>query len=120
MQHRSGVVLAVGVGVAAAVLAWAARGPVTPPSVAVRFEYDANGSDADARIADGITIEITRLRAQIDGLDVRAAVRASRYRDRRRDTHAFSVERGAGLVLEGLVLSDAGSKVLHPSRSGLC
>ena len=106
VRHRPGVVMACAAAVVLAVLAWAAQGPITRPSVAVRFEYD--GSLDDARIADGITIEITRLLTQIDGLDVRGAVRASRYRDRREDTGAFGAERGAGLVLEGLMLSDAG------------
>jgi TolB-like protein/tetratricopeptide (TPR) repeat protein len=108
MLRRPGVVLVFAGVVAAAVLAWAARGPVTRPSVAVRFEYHGNDSDDEGRIADGISIEITRLLAQIDGLDVRPAVPASRYRDPQRDTHALGVERGAELVLKGLVLSDAG------------
>ena len=108
MRHRPGVVLILLTAVATAVFAWAARGPVTRQSLAVRFEYDSNGSADDARIADGIAIEITRQLAQIDGLDVRGAVRASRYSDPREDTHVFARARGAGLVLEGLVLVDAG------------
>jgi TolB-like protein/tetratricopeptide (TPR) repeat protein len=108
MRHRRGVFLVLAVAVATAVFAWAARGPATRPSIAVRFEYDTNGSADDGRIADGIAIEITRLLAQIDGLEVRPAARASRYRDEREDTHLFGRERGAGLVLEGLVLIDAG------------
>ena len=108
MRHRRGVVLILLAAVATAVFAWAARGPVTRQSIAVRFEYDSNGSADDARIADGIAIEITRQLAQIDGLDVRGAVRASRYSDPREDTHVFARARGAGLVLEGLVLVDAG------------
>ena len=116
MLRRPGVVLVFAGVVAVAVLGWAARSPVTRPSVAVRFEYDTNGSPADERIADGITIEITRLLAQIDGLDMRAAVHASQYRDRRANTRAFGVDRGAGLVLEGLVLSDAGAvRHIHAS-----
>jgi TolB-like protein len=97
-----------------AALGWAALGPATRPSVAVRFEYD--GSADDARIADGIAIEITRLLAQIDGLDVRAAVPVSRYRDQRSDTRAFAAERGARLVLEGWVFSEAGvARHIHTS-----
>ena len=107
MLHRPSVVLAFAGAAVVAVLAWAARGPVTPPSVIVRFEYQGNGSVDEADIADGITIEITRLLAQIDGLDVRPAVPASRYGDGR-DLHAFGADRGAELVLKGLVLSDAG------------
>lgn len=106
MLHRPGVVLIVTAAVATAVLAWATRGPDTRPSIAVRVEYD--GSADDARIADGIAIEITRLLAQIDGLDVRPAARASRYGEQWQDTHTFGVARGAGLVLEGLVLGNAG------------
>jgi tetratricopeptide (TPR) repeat protein/TolB-like protein len=109
MLHRPGVVLVFAASVAVAVLAWAAHGPVARPSVAVRFEYDGNRGVEDARIADGITIEITRLLAQFDSLDVRAAVPVSRYRDPRESTHAFGVARDAGMVLEGLVLSDAGA-----------
>jgi TolB-like protein/tetratricopeptide (TPR) repeat protein len=102
--------------VALAALAWAFRAPATRPSVAVRFEYDGHGSADAARIADGITIEITRLLAQIDGLDVRAAVRASRYGDQRADSRVFGMARGAGLVLEGLMLSDAGAvRHIHAS-----
>ena len=97
-------------------MAWAANGPDTRPSVAVRFEYDSSGSADDARIADGITIEITRLLAQIDGLDVRGATHASRYTGTRQETHAFGVERGAELVVEGLALIDAG-KVRHITGS---
>ena len=116
MLHRPGVVLVFAGVVAVAVLAWAARGPVTRPSVAVRFEYQHNGSADEARIADGISIEISRLLAQIDGLDVRTAVPASLYGDPRRDTPAFGVERGDELVLKGLVLSDAGMvRYIHVS-----
>jgi len=107
MRHRHGVVLVFAASVAA-LLAWAALGPAARPSVAIRFEYDGNRGADDARIADGITIEITRLLAQFDGLDVRAAVPVSRYKDPRESTHAFGVERDAGVILEGLVLSDAG------------
>src|SRR5687768_7274751 len=107
MRHRPRVVLIVTAAVATAVAAWATRGPVTRPSVAVRLEYD--GSADEARIADGLAIEITRLLARIDGLDVRPAARASRYGEPREDTHTFGVARGAGLVLEGLVLGNAGS-----------
>jgi len=114
MRHRPGVVLIVTATVATAVVAWATRGPVTRPSVAVRLEYD--GSADQARIADGLAIEITRLLAQIDGLEVRAAVRASRYGEQREDTHTFGVERGAGLVLEGLVLvNDRVVRQIHAS-----
>ncbi|HVG54066.1 MAG TPA: hypothetical protein VM846_06545 [Vicinamibacterales bacterium] len=108
MRHRRGVFLVLAVVIATAVFAWAARGPATRPSIAVRFEYDGSASADDARIADGIAIEITRLLAQIDGLDVRAAARASRYTDPRTDTHVLGLERGAGFVLRGLVLIDAG------------
>jgi TolB-like protein len=88
--------------------------PVTRPSVVVLFQYD--GSAEDARIADGIAIEITRLLAQIDGLDVRAAVPVSRYRERRPDPRVFGDERRAGLVLDGLVLSDEGGvRHIHAS-----
>jgi TolB-like protein len=108
MLYRPGVVLVFAGVVAVVVLAWAAGGPVTRPSVAVRFEYQGNDSADEARIADGMAIEITRLLAQIDGLDVRPVVPASRYGDARRDTRTFGVGRGGELVLKGLVLSDGG------------
>jgi TolB-like protein/tetratricopeptide (TPR) repeat protein len=76
------------------------------PSVAVRLQYDDPLDDA--RLADGLTIEITRMLTQIDGLDVRSPVRASRYRDRREDTGTFDAARGAGLVLEGLMITERG------------
>ena len=116
MRHPPRVVLVLAAAVAA-VFAWAARGLAERPALAVRFAYDDNASADDARIADGIAIEITRLLAQIDGLDVRAAVRASRYREARQDTHVFGAERGARLVLEGLVLIDAG--VVRQIRTSL-
>ena len=109
MLHRPGVVLVFAGVVAAAVLVWAARGPVTRPSVAVRLEYQGNGSADESRVADGITIEITRLLAQVDGLDVRPATPASRYGDAQRVTQAAGAARGPELVLTGLVLSDAGA-----------
>ena len=116
MRHRRGVFLVLAVAVATAVFAWAARGPATRPSIAVRFEYDTNGSADDGRIADGIAIEITRLLAQIDGLDVRATVRASRQTDPRENTHVSSLDRSAGFVLQGLVLVDAGAvRQIHAS-----
>ena len=108
MRHRPRVVLVAAAAAATAVVAWAAGGLVARPSLTVRLQYDRNGSADDARIADGIAIEITRLLTRIEGLDVRAAVRASRYRDQREETHVFGAARGAGLVLEGLVLVDAG------------
>jgi TolB-like protein len=91
----------------AAVLAWIASGSAARPSVAVRFEYGGS-SDDDAHIANGIAIEITRLLAQIDGLDVRAAMPVSRYSVEWTDAPASGVEGGAGLVLEGVVMSEAG------------
>jgi TolB-like protein/tetratricopeptide (TPR) repeat protein len=115
VRRNHNILFVVAAAVVGASLVWAVRGPAARPSVAVRFEYDGDGYPG-ARIADGITIEITRLLAQIDGLEVRAAVRASRYRDRRQDTRAFGVERGAGLALEGFVLSDAGAvRHIHAS-----
>lgn len=101
---------------AAALLAWIARGPAARTSVAVRFEYDGSSGD-DAYIASGIAIEITRLLAQIDGLDVHAAVPVSRYRAQWTDASASGIDRGTGLVLEGVVVSEAG--VPHRIRASL-
>src|SRR5688572_16064397 len=116
MRHRPGVFLVLAVAVATAVFAWAARGPAPRPSIAVRFEYNGSASADDARIADGIAIEITGRLAQIDGLDVRAAVRASRYTDPPEDTHVLGLERDAGFALQGLVLVNAGAvRQIHAS-----
>src|SRR5688572_357866 len=104
MRHRSGLLLVVAASVA--VVGCLLFHRPMPPSIVVRFEFD--GSPDDARIANGIALEITRLLAQFDGLDVRAAVPVSRYRERRRDPRKFGEERGAALVLDGLVLSNEG------------
>ena len=107
MRHHPGVALVLVAAVATAVVAWATRGPARRPSVALRVEYD--GSADEARIADGVALEITRLLAQIDGLDVRAAVPTSRYGEQRDDTHTFGEARHAGRGLEALVLGDGGA-----------
>jgi TolB-like protein len=116
MRRRPRLVLVLIAASAMAMFAWSSGGVAARPSVAVRFEFDRNGSADDARIADGIAIEITRQLDQIDGLDVRATVRATRYGNQREDTHAFGIGRGAALVLDGLVLSDGGAvRQIHAS-----
>ena len=103
--YRSGVVLVLA---AAAVSGWVALSLATHPSVVVRFDYSGNAAADDVRIADGITIEITRELARIEGLDVRAAVILSTHGNQPGDTRTVGMERGARLVLQGSVLIEAG------------
>ena len=90
-----------------AALVWLlARMPVEPIVLAVRFEPDS-GSGAERTIADGMTIEVTRLLATVEGLDVRTAIPISAYRYTPSDLVAFGAQRKATVVLAGTVRRDA-------------
>ena len=65
-------IAAVAAGVAMAAITWVIVRPPLPQQVAVRFDYRGASSDARA-VVDGMTLEMTRLLARADGLDVYAA-----------------------------------------------
>ena len=94
------VVLAIGA------LAWVvAHAPPDRPVVAVRFRHQ--GVSIEAReIVDGMTIEMTRLLAQVEGLEARAALPSS---SAPRDAVAFGSQRRAEFVVSGLVHGETGA-----------
>lgn len=104
LARLSAVLVVVGL----AALVWlVARMPVEPVTIAVRFEPDG-GSGDDRLIADGMTIEVTRLLGAVKGLEVRAAFTtfASRYTPL--DLVVFGAQRKASVVLAATLRREAG------------
>jgi tetratricopeptide (TPR) repeat protein len=97
----------------AAVLAIAAMAWMVahaPPEQSVIVSFDYRGTSRDARaVVDGMEVELTRLLAQADGLDLRAALPSSSDRGPSQEARAFDSRRHASFVVNGAVYGDAGA-----------
>jgi TolB-like protein len=104
---RPGAALAAVLAIAA--LAWlAAHSLPDRPVVAIRIQH--HGGSVEAReIVDGMTIEMTRLLAQAQGLDVRAARPSPSGRYTLQDDVVFGSERHASFVVSGSVHGEPGA-----------
>jgi TolB-like protein len=90
-------------------LAWVVvRALPDRPVVAVRVHHQ--GGSLEAReIVDGMTIEMTRLFAQVPGLDLRAALPLSSGQYTLHDDVAFGARRNASFVVSQLMHGDPGA-----------
>ena len=94
--------------IAIAGLVWVlAHSPLDRPIVAVRFRHHGGSIEA-GEVVDGMTIEMSRLLAQAEGLEVRAALPSSSDRDTPGDDVAFGWERRASFVMSGWVHGEIG------------
>ena len=75
-----------------------------PPAIAVLPLKNLSTEDNSADFTDGLTSEIIRNLANIDGLAVRSQTSSFAFKDKARDVHAVGRELQANFVVEGSVL----------------
>jgi len=91
---------------AVAVILWSQRepAPTAVPFIAVMpFENLSTEPDSDYFV-DGLTAEVNRNLADIDGLQVLSQTSASWFKGKPRDLRAYQAQLGVNLILEGSVL----------------
>ena len=105
--RRTILLITSSLAVAVVALAWVVARAPRHESIAVRFDYHGTSSDARA-VVDGMAIEMTRLLAQAEGLDV---FRLPPVPDRSTagETGVSASERFADFVVSGSVEGEAGA-----------
>lgn len=87
-------------------LAWRERGRATPtktPTIAVLPFETSDAAPGSDELADGLTHEIQRNLAVIQGLALRSAGSSFRFKNRPRDLREVAAQLGVDFVLEGSV-----------------
>jgi TolB-like protein/Tfp pilus assembly protein PilF len=94
-------------GAASAVAAGGAAGKTASrPAIAVLPLQNLSAAPDSEYFADGLTDEIIRNLAVIDGLDVRSRTSSFYFKDKPRNLRALGAELGVAYVVEGSVLRD--------------
>jgi serine/threonine-protein kinase len=85
-------------------VAWRYLAPVSTPVIAVMPFKNLSSEPGSADFVDGLTSEVIRNLALIDGLQVRSQTSSFFFKDKARDVRAIGDQLGANLIVEADVL----------------